>query len=88
MNEVDLFFQSIAGIVKKLPSKGVNEARLQVLKIVSELEEKYLINNVEPTIMTLPTTFRTTSSLEHNYSSSPSPSPSSSSNSRVSTPYV
>lgn len=73
--------------MKKLPSKGVNEARLQVLKIVSELEEKYLINNVQPAIMTLPTT----SSLEHNYtkshSSSPSPSPSSSSNSRVSTPY-
>ncbi|VVC40020.1 BESS motif,MADF domain,SANT/Myb domain,Myb-like domain [Cinara cedri] len=44
VDEIDLFFQSIAGIVKKLPPRGVTEARLEVLKTVSALEEKYSDN--------------------------------------------
>jgi len=42
-DEIYLFFQSIAAMVKKLPPRGISEARLQVLKTVSELEDKYLI---------------------------------------------
>jgi len=40
-NDVDLFFKSIAETVKKFPKKGISEAKLKVLTLVSELEEKY-----------------------------------------------
>ncbi|KAL4096404.1 hypothetical protein QTP88_021366 [Uroleucon formosanum] len=38
---VDLFFKSLAMTVKKLPPKGIIEAKLKALTMVSELEEKY-----------------------------------------------
>lgn len=40
-DEVDLFFKSLAMTVKKLPPKGIIEAKLKALTMVSELEEKY-----------------------------------------------
>ncbi|KAF0691301.1 Uncharacterized protein FWK35_00034967, partial [Aphis craccivora] len=40
-DDVDLFFKSIAEIVKKFPKKGISEAKLKVLSLISQLEEKY-----------------------------------------------
>lgn len=40
-DSVDLFFKSISTTVKKLPQRAVNEAKLQILTLVSQLEEKY-----------------------------------------------
>jgi len=40
-DDVDLFFKSITETVKKFPRKGISEAKLKVLTLVSELEEKY-----------------------------------------------
>lgn len=40
-DDVDLFFKSIAETVKKFSKKGISEAKLKVLTLVSELEEKY-----------------------------------------------
>ena len=87
-DETDLFFQSIAAMVKKLPPRGISEARLQVLKTVSELEDKYLINPHTPT----PMAFSTTTVSEYDYniarSSSTSSCQSLSSNSQGFTPFV
>ncbi|KAL4148065.1 hypothetical protein QTP88_002369 [Uroleucon formosanum] len=87
-DETDLFFQSIAAMVKKLPPRGISEARLQVLKTISELEDKYLINPHIPT----PGAFSTTSVSEYDYniahSSSTSSCQSLSSNSQGFAPFV
>lgn len=49
-DEIDLFFKSIAISVKKLPSRGKNEAKLSILSLVTQLEEKYLDNaGTQPT---------------------------------------
>lgn len=40
-DDVDLFFKSIAEMVKKFPKKGISEAKLKVSSLISELEEKY-----------------------------------------------
>lgn len=88
VDETDLFFQSIAAMVKKLPPRGISEARLQVLKTVSDLEDKYLINPHIPTTVA----FSTTTVSEYNYSIAHSSSSSScqslSSNSQGFAPYV
>lgn len=39
-DETDLFFKSIALSVKKLPTKGINEAKIKTLMLVNELQEK------------------------------------------------
>jgi hypothetical protein len=41
-DEIDLFFKSIAISVKKLPPRGKTEAKLGILSLVAQLEEKYL----------------------------------------------
>lgn len=89
VDETDLFFQSIAAMVKKLPPRGISEARLQVLKTVSDLEDKYLINPHIPTTVA----FSTTTVSEYNnyniaHSSSSSSCQSLSSNSQEFAPYV
>lgn len=87
-DETDLFFQSIVAMVKKLPPRGISEARLQVLKTISELEDKYLINPHIPT----PGAFSTTTVSEYDYniahSSSKSSCQSLSSNSQGFSPFV
>ncbi|XP_026820590.1 uncharacterized protein LOC113559163 [Rhopalosiphum maidis] len=87
-DETDLFFQSIAAMVKKLPPRGISEARLQILKTISELEDKYLINPHIPT----PGAFSTTTVSEYDYniahSSSTSSCQSLSSNSQGFAPFV
>lgn len=40
-DSVDQFFKSISTIVKKLPQRVINEAKLQSLTLVSQLEDKY-----------------------------------------------
>lgn len=47
LDEVDFFCQSLAMSMKKLPPRGINEAKLRLLHTVNELEEKYL--NTETT---------------------------------------
>lgn len=42
-DSVDLFFNSIATTVKKLPIHAINEAKFQILSFVSQLEEQYLV---------------------------------------------
>ncbi|KAL5239470.1 hypothetical protein ACI65C_006880 [Semiaphis heraclei] len=49
-DEVDVFFKSIAMTVKKLPSWAINEAKLRVLTMVSEIEEKYVVPDHTKTI--------------------------------------
>ncbi|KAE9532987.1 hypothetical protein AGLY_009415 [Aphis glycines] len=39
--DVDLFLKSITETLKKFPKKGISEAKLKVLSLVSELEDKY-----------------------------------------------
>jgi len=41
-DEIDLFFRSIAISVNKLPPRGQTEAKLSVLSLVAQLEDKYL----------------------------------------------
>lgn len=41
-DEIDLFFKSMAISVKKLPARGKTEAKLQILTLISQLEQKYL----------------------------------------------
>lgn len=48
VDDVDIFFKSIAMTVKKFPPKGIIEAKLQALTLVSNLQEKYPLG--EPTI--------------------------------------
>uniref|UniRef100_A0A2S2N8X0 BESS domain-containing protein n=1 Tax=Schizaphis graminum TaxID=13262 RepID=A0A2S2N8X0_SCHGA len=40
-DSVDLFFKSISTVVKKLPRHAINEAKLQILSLVNQLEDKY-----------------------------------------------
>lgn len=56
VDETDLFFKSIAAMVKKLLPRGLSETRLQVLKTVSKLKDKYLINPHVPITMASSTT--------------------------------
>ncbi|KAF0689257.1 Uncharacterized protein FWK35_00032599, partial [Aphis craccivora] len=46
--EIDLFFKSMAISVKKLPSRGKQEAKFQILTIISELERKYTERPAQP----------------------------------------
>jgi len=88
-DEIDLFFKSIAISVKKLPPRGKSEAKLSILSLVAQLEDKYLDNTgAQPTqpMFQTPTQmmFQTPSrSIDYNnimsLSSTPSPSLSSSS---------
>jgi hypothetical protein len=77
-DEIDFFFKSMAISVKKLPAKGKTEAKLQILTLVSQLEQKYL----EPTAQPTQVLFQIPSQQNHSLlslSSSPSPCPSTSS---------
>jgi len=47
-DEIDLFFKSMAILVKKLPSRGKQEAKLQILTLISELERKYTERPAQP----------------------------------------
>lgn len=38
---MDLFFKSISTTVKKLPRHAINEAKMQILSLVNQLEDKY-----------------------------------------------
>lgn len=40
-DSVDLFFNSVALSVKKLPPRAINEAKLQILSLVAQLEDYY-----------------------------------------------
>ncbi|CAI6349040.1 unnamed protein product [Macrosiphum euphorbiae] len=40
-DDIDLFFKSIALTVKKLPTMGINEAKIKTLMFINELQEKY-----------------------------------------------
>lgn len=89
-DEIDLFFKSIAISVNKLPARGKTEAKLKILTLVTQLEDKYsdaaaaqstqLMFQTPTQIM-----FQTPSIMPTDYnhimslSSSPSPCPSSSS---------
>lgn len=71
-DEIDLFFKSMAISVKKLPARGKTEAKLQVLSLVSQLEQKYL----EPTAQPVQDLFQIPPHQSHDLlsiSSSPSP---------------
>lgn len=56
IDELDLFFKSMAATAKKLPTKGKLEAKRKIFSLMSELEEKYLLNeqpvnpNTDPNI--------------------------------------
>lgn len=41
-DDVDVFFKSIAMTLKKFPSQAINEAKLRVLTMVTQMEDKYL----------------------------------------------
>jgi len=43
VDELDLFFKSMAATAKKLPTKGKLEAKRKIFSLMSELEKKYLI---------------------------------------------
>jgi len=49
-DEVDVFFKSIAMTVKKLLSRAINEAKLRILTMVNEIEEKYVVPDHTKTI--------------------------------------
>lgn len=51
IDDVDIFFKSISMTVKNLPPKGIIEAKLGALTLVSNLQEKYSV--VEPTTSSL-----------------------------------
>lgn len=83
VDDVDVFFKSIAMTVKKFPPKGIIEAKLQALTLVSNLEEKYSVG--EPTIsgFSKPTQPHLAYSNNTSLSNSPTPYFSSSSNSSI-----
>jgi len=83
---VDIFFKSIAMTVKNLPPKGVIEAKIAALTLVSNLQEKYSVG--EPTTsssikISKPTQPHSVYSNNSSLSNSPIPYFSSSSNSSV-----
>lgn len=41
-DDVDVFFKSIAMTVKKFPSQAINEAKLRVLTMITQMEDKCL----------------------------------------------
>jgi len=43
VDELDLFFKSMAATAKKLPTKGKLEAKRKIFSLMTELEEKYLL---------------------------------------------
>lgn len=49
-DEVDVFSKSIAMTVKKLPSRAINDAKLRILTMVNEIEEKYVVPDHTKTI--------------------------------------
>lgn len=81
-DDIDLFFKSIAISVNKLPARGKTEAKLQILTLVTQLEDKYSDAAAAQSTQLM---FQTPSIMptDYNYimslSSSPSPCPSSSS---------
>lgn len=86
VDDVDIFFKSIAMTVKNLPPKGVIEAKIAALTLVSNLQEKYLVG--EPTTsssikISKPTQPHSVYSNNSSLSNSPIPYFSSSSNSSV-----
>jgi len=44
VDELDLFFKSMAATAKKLPTKGKLEAKRKIFSLMTELEEKYLLD--------------------------------------------
>lgn len=40
-DDVDVFFKSISMTLKKFPSQAINEAKLRVLTMVTQMEDKY-----------------------------------------------
>lgn len=44
-NDVDLFFRSILLTVKKYPKHVINNVKMKIVQIVSDLEERYLISS-------------------------------------------
>jgi len=44
LDELDLFFKTMAVTAKKLPTKGKLEAKKKIFSLMSELEEKYLVD--------------------------------------------
>lgn len=86
VDDVDIFFKSISMTVKNLPPKGIIEAKLAALTLVSNLQEKYSV--VEPSTSSLikiskPTQPRSVYSNNSSPSNSPISYFSSSSNSSV-----
>ncbi|KAL4111795.1 hypothetical protein QTP88_015682 [Uroleucon formosanum] len=76
IDEMDLFFKSIAISVKKLPYKGKTEAKLGILSLVAQLEDKYLDDaGAQPTQPMFQTLFRSTTDYNNIISLSSTPSP-------------
>lgn len=88
-DEKDLFFKSIAISINKLPVRGKTEAKLKILTLVAQLEDKYsdaAATQSTQLMFETPTQMFQTPSIrptDYNhimsFSSSPSPCPSSSS---------
>jgi len=92
-DEIDLFFRSIAISVNKLPPRGKTEAKLSILSLVAQLEDKYLgdagVQYTQPTIQTptqmmFQTPSRSTTDFNNIISLSSTPSPCLSSSSATS----
>ncbi|KAL4123036.1 hypothetical protein QTP88_015268 [Uroleucon formosanum] len=83
-DSVDLFFKSISTTVKKLPARAINEAKLQILTLISHLEDKY--SNFQPQVGPQPQVYQPQYfdyqfPSQQNHVAQPSPSPSTSSSS-------
>lgn len=83
-DEIDLFFRSIAISVNKLPPRGKTEAKLSILSLVAQLEDKYLgdagVQYTQPKIQTptqmmFQTPSRSTTDFNNIISLSSTPSP-------------
>ena len=84
-DEIDLFFKSIAISVKKLPHRGITEAKIGILSLVAQLEDKYLDDaRAQPTQPMFQTPFRSTTDYNNIMSLSSTPSPCLSSSSAIS----
>lgn len=44
LDELDLFFKTMAITAKKLPPKGILEAKKKIFSLMTQLEEKYLLD--------------------------------------------
>ncbi|XP_025418314.1 uncharacterized protein LOC112689032 [Sipha flava] len=83
-DNVDLFFKSISTSVKKLLPRAINEAKLQILTLVSHLEDKY--SNFQPQVGPQPQVYQPQYfdyqfPSQQSHVAQPSPSPSTSSSS-------